>query len=122
MQTSLLKDDSRLTDEDTVIYADTSMCEGVSKKEAHDRFKKNLYLKLQGDNGKNLPWGYLTGVRPSKIAYSMLEAGNSDEEIMSEFEEKHLCLMIKQNLQCRSQRQRKRFLKTLIIQMVTVFT
>ena len=25
MQTSLLKDDSRLTDEDTVIYADTSM-------------------------------------------------------------------------------------------------
>ena len=89
MQTSLLKDDSRLTDEDTVIYADTSMCEGVSKKEAHDRFKKNLYLKLQGDTGKNLPWGYLTGVRPSKIAYSMLEAGNSDEEIMSEFEEKH---------------------------------
>ena len=70
MQTSLLKDDSRLTDEDTVIYADTSMCEGVSKKEAHDRFKKNLYLKLQGDTGKNLPWGYLTGVRPSKIAYS----------------------------------------------------
>lgn len=89
MQTSLLKDDSRLTDEDTVIYADTSMCEGVSKKEAHDRFKKNLYLKLQGDTGKNLPWGYLTGVRPSKIAYSMLEAGNSDEEIMSEFEQKH---------------------------------
>ena len=89
MQTSLLKDDSRLTDEDTVIYADTSMCEGVSKKEAHDRFKKNLYLKLQGDTGKNLPWGYLTGVRPSKIAYSMLEAGNSDEEIMSEFEKKH---------------------------------
>ena len=84
MQTSLLKDDSRLTDEDTVIYADTSMCEGVSKKEAHDRF-------LMRRSCQNL-------------------------------KKSILCLMIKQNLQCRSQRQRKRFLKTLIIQMVTVFT
>lgn len=89
MQTSLLKDDSRLTDEDTVIYADTSMCEGVSKKEAHDRFKKNLYLKLQGDTGKNLPWGYLTGVRPSKIAYTMLEEGAAKEQIKKHFMEKH---------------------------------
>ena len=89
MQTSLLKDDSRLTDEDTVIYADTSMCEGVSKKEAHDTFKKNLYLKLQGDTGKNLPWGYLTGVRPSKIAYTMLEEGAAKEQIKKHFMEKH---------------------------------
>ena len=89
MQTSLLKDDSRLTDEDTVIYADTSMCEGVSKKEAQDRFKKNLYLKLQGDTGKNLPWGYLTGVRPSKIAYTMLEEGADKEQIKKHFMEKH---------------------------------
>lgn len=71
---------------------------------------------------KIFPGDILTGVRPSKIAYSMLEAGNSDEEIMSEFEEKHFVSHDKAELAMQVAKTEKRFLKTLIIQMVTVFT
>ena len=39
--------------------------------------------------GKKLPWGYLTGVRPSKIAYTMLEEGATKEQIKKHFMDKH---------------------------------
>ena len=74
---------------DTVVAAEVPDCERLGKKEAHDCFKRELYLKLSDETGKTLPWGYLTGVRPSKIAYSMLEAGFDEADILREFEEKH---------------------------------
>lgn len=39
--------------------------------------------------GKTLPWGYLTGVRPSKIAYVMLEDGEDEQTIKKHFVNKH---------------------------------
>lgn len=60
------------------------------KKDRHEEFKKALYLELSSFTGKTLPWGYLTGVRPSKIAFAMLEEGAGDGEILREFEQKHL--------------------------------
>lgn len=61
-----------------------------SKKIRHEEFKRKLYLALSSYTGKTLPWGYLTGVRPSKIAFAMLEEGAGDGEILAEFEKKHL--------------------------------
>lgn len=61
-----------------------------SKKERHEEFKRALYEELSGLTGRTLPWGYLTGVRPSKIAFSMLEEGKDDAAILREFTEKHL--------------------------------
>ena len=46
-----------------------------------DGFKKFLYRVLCKETGKELPWGNLTGIRPTKIAYGMLEEGKTDEEI-----------------------------------------
>jgi oxygen-independent coproporphyrinogen-3 oxidase len=63
---------------------------GRQKKDYHEEFKKNLYLSLSKQLNKQLPWGYLTGVRPSKIAYTMLEQGIDKPVILREFTEKHL--------------------------------
>lgn len=43
--------------------------------------KSFLYCSLRDYTGKSLPWGNLTGIRPTKIAMGMLENGKTDEEI-----------------------------------------
>ncbi len=54
-----------------------------------DGFKKFLYRVLCKETGKELPWGNLTGIRPTKIAYGMLEEGKTDEEISTFLKEAH---------------------------------
>ena len=46
------------------------------------QFKRFLYTTLREETGKSLPWGNLTGIRPTKIAMGMLEEGKSDEEVL----------------------------------------
>ena len=41
--------------------------------------KRFLYRTLSKVTGQKLPWGNLTGIRPTKIAYGMLDEGRSDE-------------------------------------------
>ncbi len=64
---------------------------GEDKKTRHETFKRELYRALSAFTGKTLPWGYLTGVRPSKIAFAMLEEGAAEERILEKFEKEHLC-------------------------------
>lgn len=52
-------------------------------------FKRFLYRTLCQETGKVLPWGNLTGIRPTKIAYGMLEEGKSEEEICEFYEREH---------------------------------
>lgn len=62
-----------------------------------DCFKRFLYESLKQMTGQTLPWGNLTGIRPTKIPYGMLEkagcTGECDsktkEEILRFMEEKH---------------------------------
>lgn len=54
-----------------------------------DDFKAELYLYFSGLTGKKLPWGNLTGIRPTKIAMTMLEEGKSEEEILAFLRERH---------------------------------
>ena len=54
-----------------------------------DEFKRFLYQTLCQVTGKQLPWGNLTGIRPTKIAYGMLEQEKSEEEILSFLLDKH---------------------------------
>ena len=54
-----------------------------------DGFKRFLYRTLSEVTGKTLPWGNLTGIRPTKIAYGMLDEGKSHEEILHFLQEKH---------------------------------
>ena len=51
------------------------------KKEARNVFKRMMYDMLKKLTGRELPWGTLTGVRPTKIVYTLLEDGKNDREI-----------------------------------------
>ena len=70
------------TAQDIVIEPEVPEKDGRSKKELHEAFKCTLYTKLSAQLNKTLPWGYLTGVRPSKIAYTLLEKGADREQIL----------------------------------------
>lgn len=50
-----------------------------------------LYQGLSKVTGKELPWGTLTGVRPTKLALSKLENGEGREEILDYFTKRYLC-------------------------------
>ncbi len=54
-----------------------------------DAFKRFLYKTLSEDSEKTLPWGNLTGIRPTKIAMELLEQGRNAEEIIYFLEKEH---------------------------------
>ena len=41
-------------------------------------FKCFLYTSLREETGISLPWGNMTGIRPTKIAMTMMEQGKSE--------------------------------------------
>ena len=49
--------------------------------------KQLLYQELSLYTGQKLPWGTLTGIRPTKIAMGLLEQGWTDEEILRYMQE-----------------------------------
>lgn len=50
-------------------------------KETKNSLKRTLYRLLSEYTGVELPWGNLTGIRPTKIPMALLEEGKSEEEI-----------------------------------------
>lgn len=61
----------------------------ILKRGYKDGFKRFLYNVLSKDTGKCLPWGNLTGIRPTKIAYGMLEQGRSEQFILDYYRRNH---------------------------------
>ncbi len=60
-------------------------CTDVIKKEC----KLSLYHDLCDYTGKTLPWGNLTGIRPTKLAMGMVAEGKCDAEIVAWLKETH---------------------------------
>lgn len=54
-----------------------------------DEFKRFLYTALQEETGSTLPWGNLTGIRPTKIAMTMFDKGASEQDVAAFLREKH---------------------------------
>ena len=52
--------------------------------------KQNLYEMLSGYTGESLPWGTLTGIRPTKIPMKLLEEGADRDAIASYMKETYL--------------------------------
>lgn len=50
-----------------------------------DPLKRRLYSFLSEHTHKTLPWGTLTGIRPTRIALAGLYAGKTEEEIRAQF-------------------------------------
>ena len=55
-----------------------------------NRLKQALYRVLAQYTGRRLPWGTLTGIRPTKIAMGFLEQGRSEEWIRAYMRDTYL--------------------------------
>ncbi|QHQ61200.1 coproporphyrinogen dehydrogenase HemZ [Anaerocolumna sedimenticola] len=62
-----------------------------SNKVKRNHLKRMLYCCLSHITGRELPWGTLTGVRPTKIAYEKLEEHIPEEEIIDYLKKEYLC-------------------------------
>lgn len=51
--------------------------------------KRELYKLLSADTKRELPWGTLTGIRPTKLPLSMLQEGRLPEEIAAHLKEEY---------------------------------
>lgn len=60
--------------------------------------KRFLYRALSEATGRELPWGNLIGIRPTKIAYALLEEGKSREEIVDYYGREHFVSSAKAGL------------------------
>ena len=63
--------------------------------------KRALYALLREESGRTLPWGTLTGIRPTKIAMGMLKEERSIPEILAHLEGNLLCSEEKSTLAVR---------------------
>ena len=61
-----------------------------SRFETKNRLKRELYQMMSRLTGKELPWGTLTGIRPTKIALTRLYEGASEQEIHDYMKETYL--------------------------------
>lgn len=52
-----------------------------------NRLKQLIYKGLSSYLGKDLPWGTLTGIRPTKIPMQMLTEGIKEEQILKDMKE-----------------------------------
>ena len=81
------------------------------RKDTKSVLKRLVYGLLSENTGKTLPWGTLTGIRPTKIPMAMLEEGRSDEEIIRYMEETYLTSREKIDLSIEIAKREKEILK-----------
>jgi len=69
------------------LHARDFLVDLADRKETKNALKKHLYDLLKEGTNKELPWGTLTGIRPTKIPMKLMEEGHSDEEIKAYMKE-----------------------------------
>lgn len=87
------------TPEDFNVCVDTfADCDRTAVK---NHLKRTLYRELKGKTGRDLPWGTLTGIRPTKIPMKMIREGKSDSDIRSYLRNEYYCSEEKADLSIR---------------------
>ncbi len=81
-----------LEDQEGYHKSKTVVIDFFNKKIARNPLKAALYRMLSGYTRKELPWGSLTGVRPTKIATQMLEDGVNEEAIHRVYTDTYLTI------------------------------
>jgi oxygen-independent coproporphyrinogen-3 oxidase len=64
--------------------------DGTDRAACKNALKEHLYALLEQGTGQSLPWGTLTGIRPTKIPMKLLEESKSEEEITAYMKETYL--------------------------------
>lgn len=81
--------------------------------EYKNEFKRFLYTSLREETGISLPWGNLTGIRPTKIAMTMMEQGRSESEIADFLKTEHFVSKEKTALGIEIAKRERKILNTL---------
>ncbi len=120
---SLVK--SFFPDDNVSIYTDgdTARCEAArdlllqiripdfeDRKAAKDSLKREIYQMLRDYTGRDLPWGTLSGIRPTKIPMKMLEEGLPEDEIKRQMQAVYLSSDEKTDLAIKVARNERRIL------------
>lgn len=79
-----------LRDEEGYHNTKTVMIDYYNKKLARNPLKAGLYRLLSDYTGVELPWGTMTGVRPTKIATELLGEGSTTEQIQNIYQNVYL--------------------------------
>lgn len=81
-----------LADREGYHASKTVMVDFLNKKLARNPLKAALYRLLSDYTGKELPWGSMTGVRPTKIATELLENGADETFIHKVYTDTYLTI------------------------------
>lgn len=87
--------------------------EDMPRPEVKNRLKQLIYVTLSKHTGKQLPWGTLTGIRPTKIPMLLLEEGADDEDILAYMADKYYTGEEKSRLALDIAKREKKLLETL---------
>lgn len=85
----------------------------MPRPEVKNRLKQLIYMALSEYTGKKLPWGTLTGIRPTKIPMTLLEQGTSKGEILHYMQEHYFVSTEKGELAIEIADREKKLLDTL---------
>ena len=77
-------------DAEECIHTSEVEVDDSDRKDTKNRLKRLIYQALTKYTGKELPWGTLTGIRPTKIALTKLLEGVELEDIRSYMKETYL--------------------------------
>jgi oxygen-independent coproporphyrinogen-3 oxidase len=97
----------------SLIKNDEVVGETFSESLDRDPVKNSMYQLLHEETGKELPWGTLTGVRPTKIALDKVEHGESEEQIREYFLDTYHCTDQKAQICTRVAEYEHQILKTI---------
>ena len=81
------------------------------RKETKNRLKRVFYRMLREQTGRELPWGSLTGIRPTKIPMQFLEEGKSEPFIKDYMKETYFASDDKINLSISIAKKERELLK-----------
>lgn len=83
----------------------------IDVNKSKNELKKDIYNVLSAKTGKQLPWGDLTGIRPTRIAMNLIEEGYEDAQIYDYMRDTYLVSPEKCNLSIEIARREKEILK-----------
>lgn len=72
--------------------------EKATRKQEKKLIKRGIFKLLKDIKGSYLPWGILTGIRPTKIVHELMERGTEEGEILQHLQKEYLINKDKANL------------------------
>ncbi|MBQ3105201.1 MAG: coproporphyrinogen dehydrogenase HemZ [Lachnospiraceae bacterium] len=90
-----------------------SLLPGEDRLLVKNKLKQRLYHQLSKLTGRTLPWGALTGIRPTRLALTLLEEGVSEDEVCRQMQETYLASQKKAELSLRIAKKEQKILSGL---------